>query len=158
MKYFSFFFWAYDGVVWYNILLRYNKKNFYFLKEILWEAEALERIKYKKVITRFQNFWYNCKVRIICRRKSVLRKLKAFILFLNLIGIGASIYYKLYMFACFTVLLFFYFLYIFLKREEMETTNFFNKRALISSNIILFCFMLIFFRLIQVQIFDSAML
>ncbi len=39
----------------------------------------------------------------------------------------------------------------------METTNFFNKRALISSNIILFCFMLIFFRLIQVQIFDSAM-
>jgi cell division protein FtsI/penicillin-binding protein 2 len=87
----------------------------------------------------------------------VLRKLKAFILFLNLIGIGASIYYKLYMFTCFTVLLFFYFLYIFLKREEMETTNFFNKRALISSNIILFCFMLIFFRLIQVQIFDSAM-
>lgn len=87
----------------------------------------------------------------------MLRKLKAFILFLNLIGIGASIYYKLYMFTCFTVLLFFYFLYIFLKREEMETTNFFNKRALISSNIILFCFMLIFFRLIQVQIFDSAM-
>lgn len=87
----------------------------------------------------------------------MLRKLKAFILFLNLIGIGASIYYKLYMFTCFTVVLFFYFLYIFLKREEMETTNFFNKRALISSNIILFCFMLIFFRLIQVQIFDSAM-
>ena len=53
----------------------------------------------------------------------MLRKLKAFILFLNLIGIGASIYYKLYMFTCFTVLLFFYFLYkkwkqpIFLIRE-----------------------------------------
>lgn len=87
----------------------------------------------------------------------MLRRLKAFILFLNLIGIGATIYYKMYMLTCFTVLLFFYFLYIFLKREEMETTNLFNRRALISSNLILFCFMLILFRLIQVQIFDNAM-
>ena len=87
----------------------------------------------------------------------MLRKLKALILFLNLIGVGVTIYYKMYMLTCFTVLLFFYFLYVFLKREEMETTNLFNKRALLSSNIILFCFMLIFFRLIQVQIFDNAM-
>lgn len=85
----------------------------------------------------------------------MLKKLKALILILNILGIGVSLYYKLIKITIILVIALFYFLYIFFKREEMETKNLFNKRALILSNIILFCFMLIVFRLIQVQLFNK---
>ena len=85
----------------------------------------------------------------------MLKKLKALILILNIIGIGASFYYRLIKLVIILFIMLGYFLYVFFKREEMETKNIFNRRALISSNIILFCFMLIFIRLMQVQLFDN---
>lgn len=84
----------------------------------------------------------------------MLKNFKVLILLSNLFGIGTSIYYKSFKITVLLIILFVYLLYIFIKKEEMETKNNFNKRALISSNIILFCFLLIFFRLIQVQIFN----
>ena len=85
----------------------------------------------------------------------MLKNFKVLVLLLNIFGIGASIYYKFFKLTILLIILLIYILYIFIKREEMETKNNFNKRALISSNIILFCFLLIFFRLIQIQIFNN---
>ena len=85
----------------------------------------------------------------------MLKNFKILILLLNFIGIGISIYYKLFKTTTFLIILLLYLIYIFIDRKEMKTKNNFNKRAMISYNIILFCFMLIFFRLIQVQIFDN---
>lgn len=83
-----------------------------------------------------------------------MRKLKVVILLLNILGLGFSIYYRLYLLTSFLFLLFFYFLYIFMKKSEYTRSSNFNKRALVSSNIILFLVLLIVIRLIQVQIFE----
>ena len=85
----------------------------------------------------------------------MLKNFKILILLLNFIGIGISIYYKLFKATTFLIILLLYLIYIFIDRKEMKTKNNFNKRAMISYNINIFCFMLIFFRLIQVQIFDN---
>lgn len=82
-----------------------------------------------------------------------MRKLKIITLLLNIIGFGISIYLKIYLLTCFLFLLFFYFLYIFWKRDEYTRVTNFNKRAMYASNLILFFILLIIMRLIQVQIF-----
>ena len=85
----------------------------------------------------------------------MLKNFKFIILLLNFIGIGVTIYYKIFILTILLILLFAYFIYIFMTGNARNTKNDFNKRALISYNIILLCFILIFFRLIQVQIFDK---
>ena len=85
----------------------------------------------------------------------MLKNFKFIILLLNFIGIGITIYYKIFILTILLILLFAYFIYIFMTGNARNTKNDFNKRALISYNIILLCFILIFFRLIQVQIFDK---
>lgn len=85
-----------------------------------------------------------------------MKQLKIITLLLNIVSFGISIYYKLYLLSVFLFLLFFYFLYVFVKKQEYTRSNNFNKRAMISSNIVLFLVLLIIIRLVQVQIFNQA--
>lgn len=84
-----------------------------------------------------------------------MKYLKILTLLFNIIGFGVSIYYKLYLLTVFLFLLFFYFLYIFAKKREYTRKNNFNKRAMLSSNILLFFVLLIVIRLVQIQIFNE---
>lgn len=84
-----------------------------------------------------------------------MKYLKILTLLFNIIGFGVSIYYKLYLLTVFLFLLFFYFLYIFAKKREYTRKNNFNKRAMLSSNILLFFVLLIVIRLVQIQIFNK---
>lgn len=84
-----------------------------------------------------------------------MKYLKILTLLFNIIGFGVSIYYKLYLLTVFLFLLFFYFLYIFAKKREYTRKNNFNKRAMLSSNILLFFVLLIVIRLVQLQIFNE---
>ena len=82
-----------------------------------------------------------------------MKYLKIITLLSTLVGIGVSVYYKLYLLTVFLILLLFYFLHIFMKKKEYQRASNFNKRVILASNIILFAIMLIVFRLTQVQLF-----
>ncbi len=82
-----------------------------------------------------------------------MKYLKIITLLSTLVGIGVSVYYKLYLLTVFFILLLFYFLHIFMKKKEYQRASNFNKRAILASNIILFAIMLIVLRLTQVQLF-----
>lgn len=82
-----------------------------------------------------------------------MKYLKIITLLSTLVGIGVSVYYKLYLLTVFLILLLFYFLHIFMKKKEYQRASNFNKRAILASNIILFAIMLIVLRLTQVQLF-----
>lgn len=82
-----------------------------------------------------------------------MKYLKIITLLSTLVGIGASVYYKLYLLTVFLILLLFYFLHIFMKKNEYKKASNFNKRAILASNIILFAVLLIVLRLTQVQLF-----
>lgn len=82
-----------------------------------------------------------------------MKYLKIITLLSTLVGIGVSVYYKLYLLTVFFILLLFYFLHIFMKKKEYQRAGNFNKRAILASNIILFAIMLIVLRLTQVQLF-----
>lgn len=81
--------------------------------------------------------------------------LKLLILLSDLGGVVAALIYKRYVLVSFFVLLFFYFMYIFWKREEYRRTTEFNRRTLYGTNVLLFIFLLVVVRLIQIQIVDS---
>lgn len=83
-----------------------------------------------------------------------MKYLKIITLLSTLVGIGVSVYYKIYLLTVFLVLLLFYFLHIFMKKKEYERASNFNKRAILASNIVLFVIILIIVRLTQVQLFD----
>lgn len=83
-----------------------------------------------------------------------MKYLKIITLLSTLMGIGVSVYYKLYLLTVFLVLLLFYFLHIFMKKREYHRANNFNKRTILASNVILFVVLLIVIRLTQVQLFN----
>lgn len=84
-----------------------------------------------------------------------MKYLKLITLLLNLVGIGVSIYYKLYLLTVFLILLLFYFLHIFMKKNEYyKVKNNFNRRTILASNVVLFVVLLIVIRLTQVQLFN----
>lgn len=83
-----------------------------------------------------------------------MKYLKIITLLSTLMGIGVSVYYKLYLLTVFLVLLLFYFLHIFMKKREYHRANNFNKRTILASNVILFVVLLIVVRLTQVQLFN----
>ena len=56
-----------------------------------------------------------------------MKYLKIITLLSTLMGIGVSVYYKLYLLTVFLVLLLFYFLHIFMKKREYHRANNFNK-------------------------------
>ena len=52
-----------------------------------------------------------------------MKYLKIITLLSTLMGIGVSVYYKLYLLTVFLVLLLFYFLHIFMKKREYHRAN-----------------------------------
>ena len=83
------------------------------------------------------------------------KKLKIFLLLIQMCGIGLSLYYKKFLLTVAFALLLMYNLYILFKWKKIKMKNNFILRSFIASDIILFCFFILIFRMIQIQLFDS---
>ncbi|WP_432204896.1 penicillin-binding protein [Cetobacterium somerae] len=83
------------------------------------------------------------------------KKLKIFLLLIQLFGIGLSLYYKKFLLTIAVLLMLMYNLYVFFKWKKIKMKNNFILRSFIISDIILFCFFILMFRMIQIQLFDS---
>ena len=81
--------------------------------------------------------------------------IKIGILFINLIGLGWTIASKNYQWTTYLVPLFMYFLFVFSKGDDYRKLDFFGKRVLLASNIVLMLFLVIVCRLINIQIFNK---
>ena len=80
---------------------------------------------------------------------------KIVILLTDIIGMVVSIYSKKYLLAIFLLIMLGYLIFIFWEKVDYKNTDNFNKRTLYSSNIIIFCLILLITRLIYIQIFNS---
>ncbi|MGL4910515.1 MAG: penicillin-binding protein [Cetobacterium sp.] len=83
------------------------------------------------------------------------KKSKIFLLLLQVFTIGLSLYYKKFLLTVAVVLLLIFNLYIFFKWKKIKMKNNFILRSFIVSDVILFCFFILMFRMIQIQLFDS---
>ncbi|MGL5669961.1 MAG: cell division protein FtsI, partial [Cetobacterium sp.] len=83
------------------------------------------------------------------------KKLKIFLLLIQIFGIGLSLYYRKFLLTVAVVLMLIYNLYVFFKWKKIKMKNNFILRSFIASDIILFCFFILIFRMIQIQLFDS---
>lgn len=84
------------------------------------------------------------------------KKIKVYILLLLILGIGISLYYKVYLLTVGLVLSLSYMLYVLFKWKNIKVKNNFLKRTFLATDIILFCFFILMFRMIQLQLFDST--
>ena len=83
------------------------------------------------------------------------KKLKIFLLVIQLLGVGISLYFKIFLLTVALVLILTFNLYIFFKWKKIKMKNNFILRTFVCSDIILFCFFILMFRMIQIQLFDS---
>lgn len=83
------------------------------------------------------------------------KKLKIFLLLIQIFGIGLSLYYRKFLLTVAVILMLIYNLYVFFKWKKIKMKNNFILRSFIASDIILFCFFILIFRMIQIQLFDS---
>lgn len=83
------------------------------------------------------------------------KKLKIFLLLIQLIAIGVSLYYKKFLLTVGVVLILTYNLYIFIKWKRIKMKNNFVLRTFVISDIVLFCFFILMFRMIQIQLFEA---
>ncbi|MGL4904326.1 MAG: hypothetical protein ACRC34_02360, partial [Cetobacterium sp.] len=83
------------------------------------------------------------------------KKSKIFLLLLQVFTIALSLYYKKFLLAVAVILLLIFNLYIFFKWKKIKMKNNFILRSFIVSDVILFCFFILMFRMIQIQLFDS---
>ncbi|MGL4977854.1 MAG: penicillin-binding protein [Cetobacterium sp.] len=83
------------------------------------------------------------------------KKSKIFLLLLQIFTIGLSLYYKKFLLAVAVILLLIFNLYIFFKWKKIKMKNNFILRSFIVSDVILFCFFILMFRMIQIQLFNS---
>ncbi|MGL5052298.1 MAG: penicillin-binding protein [Cetobacterium sp.] len=83
------------------------------------------------------------------------KKLKILLLLLQILTIGLSLYYKKFLLSVAVVLMLIFNLYIFFKWKKIKMKNNFILRSFIVSDVILFCFFILMFRMIQIQLFDS---
>lgn len=84
------------------------------------------------------------------------KKLKMYIVLLLLLGIGASLYCKIFLLTVGLGLSLSYLLYIFFKWKNIKVKNNFLKRSFVETDMILLCFFILMFRMIQLQLFDST--
>lgn len=84
-----------------------------------------------------------------------MKYLKILTLLSIFVGIVVAAYYKLYLLTVFLILLLFYFFHIFLKKNEYQKFGNFNKRVILSSNIVLLVILVIVIRLVQIQLFEA---
>lgn len=82
-----------------------------------------------------------------------IKRFKIISLLIVLLGIGASIYYKIHLLTVGLFLLLIYLLIIFAKWKGREKINNFNARSLMGIDVILFLMFILIFRLIQIQVF-----
>lgn len=84
------------------------------------------------------------------------KKIKLYVLILLILGIGISIYSEIYLLTVGLTLTLFYLLFVFFKWKNIKVKNNFLKRTYLASDLILFCFFILMFRMIQLQLFDST--
>lgn len=84
------------------------------------------------------------------------KKLKMYIVLLLLLGIGVSLYCKIFLLTVGLGLSLSYLLYIFFKWKNIKVKNNFLKRSFVETDMILLCFFILMFRMIQLQLFDST--
>lgn len=80
-----------------------------------------------------------------------MKKLRILLLLIDILLLGVSIYYKQSFLAIFFVIMFFYIIYIFLKKTEYTTPSHFNTRSIYSNNIFLFLAIILLMRFIFIQ-------
>ncbi|MGL5356283.1 MAG: penicillin-binding transpeptidase domain-containing protein [Cetobacterium sp.] len=83
------------------------------------------------------------------------KKLKVFLILLQIFTIGLSLYLKKFLLSVAVVLMLIFNLYVFFKWKKIKMKNNFILRSFVVSDIILFCFFILMFRMIQIQLFDS---
>ncbi|MGL4970608.1 MAG: penicillin-binding transpeptidase domain-containing protein [Cetobacterium sp.] len=83
------------------------------------------------------------------------KKLKIFLLLIQILGIGLSLYYKKFLLTVAVLLMLVFNLYVFFKWKKIKMKNNFILRSFIISDVILFCFFILMFRMVQIQLFDS---
>ena len=82
-------------------------------------------------------------------------KLKLFILIIDLICLGAGIYYKKHIIIAGAVIFLFYFLWIFRKWKKINCRNNFTIRARATSDIVLFFMIILSLRLYNIQVINN---
>lgn len=83
------------------------------------------------------------------------KRIKMLWLISLIVCIGASIYYKHFLLTVGLILALIFNLYIFIKWKKIKVKNNFLLRTIIASDIVLFCFFVLLFRMIQLQLFES---
>lgn len=87
--------------------------------------------------------------------KKIISTAKIIYLLFLIVILGVSIYYKNTVITVGSILLLLYSLYIFIRWKRMKIRNNFKIRTHILTDVFLFCFVLLFFRMIQIQLIKS---